>query len=375
MAATSSGGAEQAQAGQGRPGAGGGGPVKARTAEELARAPRGEVRLFLLFGPDQAGAAEIARSLEAALGGERLELEAKALEADPARLAAEAAAVSMFGDTSVLSVRGAGDSLTEAVALLLDAPAAGNPAVMVAGELGTGSRLRKLAEAHALARALACYQPGEADLARLAETQARSLGLELGPGVAVRIAELAGGERGILAREVEKLADFAGAAPDRRARLDMEALETIAAGDGLAAIDPLLDALLAGGAEAVAVQLDRLAAEGQEGITLLRAAQRRLMLLAEARAGVEAGQTPEAAVKAIRPPVFWKLERPLAAATRAWDADAIARARSRLLAAERAIRSPGSAGPRLAAWALLEAARLAPAAREVPRRPPPGRWR
>lgn len=331
--------------------------MKVRSAADLARPPLGEVRLFLLYGPDQAGAAELARGLEAALGGERLDLDPRILDADPARLASEAAAVSMFGDRSVLSVRGAGDGLAEAIDLLLAAPAAGNPAVVVAGDLPAASRLRKLADSHPLARALACYAPSEADLAGLAERQARALGLRLGPGVAARLAELAGGERGVLAREVEKLADFADASAERPGHLDLDALAAIAAGDGAADLDPLLDAVMLGRPGDAARQLERLASEGQEGITLLRAAARRLAMLADARAGIESGLSPEAAVKALRP--FWKLERPLAAAARQWPAERIAHARARLLATERAIRAPASAGPRLAAWVLLALARAA----------------
>jgi DNA polymerase-3 subunit delta len=333
------------------------GALKVRTAAELSRPPNGDVRLFLLYGPDLAGAAEVARELEAALGAERLELDPRTLEADQSRLAAEAAAVSMFGDRLVLSVRGAGDGLVEAADLLLSATVAGNPAVVVAGDLPSGSRLRKLADGHPLARALACYQPSDAEMAGLAESHARALGLRLGPGVAVRLAELAGGERGVLAREVEKLADFADASAERPVRLELDALAAITAGDGAADLDPLLDAVTLGRSGDAARQLERLASEGQDGITLLRAAARRFALVAEARAGVDAGLSPEAAVKALRP--FWKLERPLVVAARQWRGERIAMARARLLATERAIRAPASAGARLAAWALLALARAA----------------
>lgn len=342
--------------------------MKVRTAAELSRPPLDDVRLFLFYGPDQAGAAELAHGLEAALGGERLELDTRLLEGDPSRLAAEAAAVSMFGDRSVISVRGAGDGLTDAATLLLDAPAAGNPAVVVAGDLPAASKLRKLADGHGLARALACYQPGDAELAALAESRARALGLRLGPGVAVRLAELSGSERGVLAREVEKLADFADASPDQPARLDLDALGQVLAGDGGADLDPLMDAVTLGRPADAARQLERLATEGQEGITLLRAAARRFALVAEARAGIDAGQSPEAAVKALRP--FWKLERPLVAAARAWPGERIALARARLLATERAIRAPASAGPRLAAWTLLALARAAAGAAQRRRAAP-----
>jgi DNA polymerase-3 subunit delta len=327
--------------------------LRVKTSADLARPPLGDVRLFLLFGPDQAGAAELARGLEVTLGGDRLELEARALEADPSRLAAEAAAVSMFGDRALIAVRGGGDGLTEAAQLLLDAPAAGNPSVVVAGELPRTSKLLKLVDAHPLARVLACYAPSDADLARLAQAQAGALGLELGPGVAGRLAELAGGERGVLAREIEKLADFADATPGRRARLDLAALAHVGAGEGSADLDPLLDAAILGQQADTARQLERLATEGVEGVTLLRAAMHRFALLAEVRAGMDGGLSAEAAVKAMRPPVFWKLERPLATAARNWPADRIARARVRLLETERAIRAPGSAGPRLAGWTLL----------------------
>ena len=57
----------------------------------------------------------------------------------------------------LIRVAGAGESAQEAVRLLLASPAAGNPVVMLAGDLSKSSGLRKLAEESPLALALISY--------------------------------------------------------------------------------------------------------------------------------------------------------------------------------------------------------------------------
>ena len=68
---------------------------------------------------------------------ERIDLSGAELKADPARLADEAAAISMFGGARWILVEQAGDEILPALEALIEAPAAGNPVAIVAGALKT----------------------------------------------------------------------------------------------------------------------------------------------------------------------------------------------------------------------------------------------
>src|SRR3546814_3063470 len=93
---------------------------------------------------------------------ERIELGGAELKADPARLADEAASISLFGGARYIVVEASGDEVLAAVEALIEAPTAGNPVAIVAGALRPSTTLLKLAiaEKSALAfeigRAHAC---------------------------------------------------------------------------------------------------------------------------------------------------------------------------------------------------------------------------
>ncbi|HKR23916.1 MAG TPA: DNA polymerase III subunit delta, partial [Allosphingosinicella sp.] len=197
--------------------------MKASKAQiEAALAAPGGTRFFLLHGPDDSGSRALVRALADAMGpaAERIDLTGAELKADPARLADEAAAISMFGDARWIQIEPAGDELAEALEALLAAPAAGNPVVAVAGGLKPASKLLKLALAAPQALAFASYVPDARDAGRLTLEMARGEGLILRPDVAHRIAEACSGNRALIGQELAKFALYAGASPEGPREID-----------------------------------------------------------------------------------------------------------------------------------------------------------
>lgn len=332
--------------------------VEPRDAERLVTHPPADARLYLFHGPDEAQARDLAARLEARLGGDRLDLAPGQVTDRAGTLADEAASVSMFGSRQVLRLVPATNDHAEAAGLLLDAAATEHPAILIAGDLKPTSALRKLAEAHCHARALACYPPTAADFARLAQGLARAAGLDPDPAALVLLVGAVGGERGVLAQEVAKLAVYLGATTDTRRAFTAADWHAVGAGEGAADIDPLIDAVAGRKPAEVAWCLRALAADGQRGIPLLRAVGRRFAQLAEARAGMDGGASADAAVGALRPPLFWKAKPAFLAQLKAWRPDDLAHASHALLAAERAIKAAGGVGDVLADECVLGFARL-----------------
>lgn len=318
-----------------------------------------DVRLILFHGPDEAASADLAGKLAAHFGGEIVLLAPATLKDDPGRLPDEAASVSMFGDKRVIRIDGAGDESVEAVTLLLGAPAAGNPVVAVAGNLRKGSKLLAAVEAAANAAAVISYEASAGDTGRNIDAIAAEFGLQLTREVTPRLAAACNSDRRLLRRELEKLALYVDASPERPQRLTLEQWNEVGASVDDADFAPLVEAVAAGRPAVADRQIAKLSAQGVAGIAQLRAVARRLWLLAELRATVDAGLSPQAAVEAIRPPIFWKEKERVASQLQRWRAPMVRHALDRLLNAERDIKKSGAAGDVLAAQALLAIAAMA----------------
>jgi DNA polymerase-3 subunit delta len=323
--------------------------VKANRAqiERAIRAP-GELRFFLLYGPDDSGSRALARLLATAIGAgaERVELSGAELRADPARLPDEAASLSLFGGARYILVDPAGDECLAAVEALLEAPAAGNPVALIAGALKPASKLLKLAIARPDALAFASYAPEGQEAERLASEMGRSEGLILRPDVARRLAEACGGNRAILGQELAKLADYLAATPERPRELDHEALDAVGAAAEEGDLSRLVDGVGSGDAALLQAELLRLSSQGIEGVPLIRAVLRRMSLLARLRAQVERGSSVDAVMASQGKALFWKEKPSVTQQVRRWRSDLLAKSVSRLVEAERQLKASGGLGPR-----------------------------
>ncbi len=275
--------------------------MKASAAQIRAAvdAPKPDTRLYLFHGPDEAGASELAARLARALGpeAERIDVDMKALRDQPGRLADEAASLSLFGGVRYVRVSGIEEGAAEAVTLLLGAERAGSPVVAIGPGLKASGKLVKMAIAAPSAMAHACYVPEGADAARLASTVAREYGLRLTGDVPQCLASASGGDRAILAREIEKLALYLDAASDRPRDLDGDALDALGAELGENQMSDVVDAAIEGRVRDIGRELGRFLDAGGSPIPLLRQVVRKLMLLAAIRAEVDGGAQPAAAVK------------------------------------------------------------------------------
>ncbi len=328
------------------------------TAIDRTAGGGGDIRLFLLFGPDEAGAMDYAARLHRALGSdaERIDLDGTALKAQPGRLADEAASLSLFGERRFIRVTGAGEDSAEAVTLLLEAPTAGNPVVVIAPGAKASGKLVKAALAAPTAMALACYPLDGINAARHAAAIAREHGVRLTGAAPAAMFEAAGGDRAVLMREIEKIALYLDAAPERPRDADEAVLAAIGANladnDLSAAVAAVIDGRPADlGAELVGVEAAGTA------ISMLRALARRLIALAEMRGEVDGGASADTVVERHR--VFWKEKAATSHALRRWTAPQIAAGLDRVRRAERALMTGGGVGPTVAIYETLGLARSA----------------
>lgn len=325
--------------------------------------PSDDIRLYLLHGPDESGAFDLAARLARAMGAdaERIDLDTETLRADPARLAAEAASLALFGGRRHIRIADATDDCLAAIEPLLSAPRAGNPVVAIGATLRNTSKLVKRVLDTPMALAHACYAPDAGDGERLARTIAAEHGLRAVGNVASRLFAACGGDRAIIAREVEKFALYLDAAPERPATLDDAVLDALSADASEAQISGAVNALIGGDAAALGEELARLGEGGASLIPLLRGVLRHLLTLNDMRSAADRGEPID---RLLAPPRVFFRDKPMyERALRRWSLPAIGAAITEIARAERLVKQPGSAGDVIAAAACVRLARAAGRAR------------
>lgn len=299
--------------------------------------PDRATRLFLFHGPDEAGSRALAERLLKGLGAEKFAISGQAIKADPAILSDEASAISLFGGKRALWVEPAGDEVADAAEALLEAPACESPVIAVAGSLRKASALLKLGEVHPLALSHISYVPEGRDLERIAMDLGHDAGLRLSLEVARRIADTSAGNQAIIVQELTKFALFLGADPAQPRELDPETIDLLGADSAEADLMKLGDLAMAGRMEELLDELARLPHGGSEAIPILRALQRRLLMLAPLRARIERGDRLGDVMAAMGKTLFWKDKPLVERLLSTWSAERLAEAASRVSSLERQI--------------------------------------
>jgi DNA polymerase III subunit delta len=285
--------------------------------------PDPQLRLFLFYGPDQAQSRALGERLLQALGASKFEVAAGAVKADPAVLADEANALSLFGGKRALWIEPGGDEIATGVEALLESGPVESPVIVIAGALRKTSTLLKLAEPSSAALTFAAYIPEGADAQRMVIDVGRRFGLKIAPPLAARIADGAANDQAIVAQELQKLALYIDASPQAPKELDYEALEAVGADLSESDGPRLADLALAGDVAGLADQLAQLP-HGAEGIPVVRALQRRLLMLAPARARMERGDTSGDVMASMGRALFFKEKALVGKLLSLWDAKGLA---------------------------------------------------
>ena len=303
--------------------------------------PDRQIRFYLFYGPDEAQSAALGDRLVKALQAAKHPIASSTLRGDPALLADEAGAIDMFGGARVLWLQPAGEEIALAVEALLAAPACESPVVAIAGRLTKTSSLLKIAESDPLALAHVSYELDARDAERLAADMARTMGLRIQDGTASRVAEACGNDQRMMAQELNKLALFLDASPNRPRDLTHDALDAIGADMG-GDFDGISDLALAGNVRDLGEALSALPPGGKDAIPVLRSLQRRLQMLAPIRARVEAGERPQAVMTSMGKALFWKDKPLVERLLMTWDSPRLARVAERVGALERRLMSAES---------------------------------
>lgn len=340
--------------------------MKPKYADKFLKAIPKELRAVLFFGPDEGQVRERAAALGKTIVSDLADpfnvadVPSSTLASDPARLLDEMAALSLMGGRRLVRVRDGGEEAVPAVQnLVQNLPPGDSFLIIEAGELGTKSKLRDLFEKdESTLAALACYEADTKDLAALAADSFREAGISASRDALDLFSALVASDRAMAKSEIAKLILYAG----KNGRLEYEDVAEAIGDSAQMEMDAPAWAAASGNLAELDRSLERLFADGMSPVPILRSAQRHFTRLYEV---VSSERDLEAAIRGLKPPVFWKQQTRFRTQAESWRRTKLEEALTRLTTAEADCKKTGLPDTLLCARALMGVAGLARSGRNT----------
>lgn len=326
--------------------------------EAFVRRPDPEVRAVLLYGPDAGLVRERADAIARTVCPDLhdpfriADFGAAAMVAEPARLFDEAAQIGLIAGRRVVRVRDAADSLAPILVRFLSAPPGDALLVVEAGDLPSRSALRRGFDDSPLGAAIGCYPDSARDLTGVIRESLGAHRIGASRDAVAFLVEHLGNDRLVTRTELEKLALYVG--DGGRVELD-DARNAIADAAALALDDAVL-AAAEGDAATLDRALDRVFQEGAAPVSVIRAALRHFQRLHGLAARVAAGAAVDDALRAARPPIFFKQHDSFRRQLARWREPRLRRQLDALSAAEARMKTTGLPAETICRAALLDLA-------------------
>jgi DNA polymerase-3 subunit delta len=272
--------------------------------------PDQAIRAVLLYGPDIGLVSERAEVLARTVCPDFkdpfrvADLSGAILAADPARLADEAAQMSLTGGRRVIRVHDAADRLAGLFKGFLDAAPGDGFIVVEAGDLAGSSALRRLFDTSPRAVAIGCYPDTPRDRAAVIRDTLRAHQITASGEATQYLVEHLGADRLLTRAELEKLALYAG----EGSHVELDDVRLSIEDSAALATDDAVMAAAEGDAARVDRVLDRVFQEGESAVSVIRAMLRHLQRLHVLAARAAAGATVAEVVRTARPPIFYRQE-------------------------------------------------------------------
>src|SRR5215831_9381231 len=283
------------------------------------------------------------------------ELTASALAADPARLADEAAQLSLTGGRRVVRVGGAGDALAKLFADFLKSSPGDAFVIVEAGELPARAALRRVFEDAPHATAIGCYPDTPRDLAALIRETLAAHRVTASRDAGQFLVEHLGGDRLLTRSELEKLTLYAGYG----GRIELDDARLSVSDTAALELDDAVMATADGDAPRLERVLGRVFQEGESPVTVIRALLRHLHRLQLLAARLGAGASLEEVLRTARPPVFFKQQDGFRRQLALWTEARLRPQLDRIMKAELRMKTTGLPAETICREAMLAVAQAA----------------
>ena len=335
--------------------------VKSHEADRYVASPPKGLILALVYGPDAGLVQERAEKLLKTVVPDLTDpfnvadLNEATLLADPARLADEAAAISMMGGRRVVRVRGAGNDLADLLESFADDPKGDALVVIEAGDLAKSSALRKIFDDHKTAAAIQCYPDSVRDLGDVVRDALRAEGLSIAPDALEDAVSRLGSDRGVTRREIEKLLLYMHG----KKQVTLEDVRAVMGDEVEARSESACDAAAGGDLAKLDRELERLWVSDVAPGQVLRSAMGHFQRLVQARESANRGESIDTVMKRLRPPIHFSRATAFKNQAQRWNTDKLGEALDMLLDAESLTRTTGVPAEAVTGRVLMNIAAMA----------------
>ena len=317
--------------------------VKSSEADRFIGRPPKDLVAALFFGPDQGMVRERAEALAKTIVPDLsdafrvVELSEQVLNADSARLADEAAAISMLGGRRVVRVRGAGNGLAKLFEDFLEDPKGDALVVVEAGDLNKASALRKVFEEYDNAAAVQCYADSARDLSDVVRSALKAEGLTIEAEALDDAVSRLGADRGVTRREIEKLALYAHG----KGRVELADVRAMIGDESEARTEEACDAAGEGDLKRLDLALERLWADDTSPAMLIRNGLSHFQRVLQVKLAHEKGEPVDSAMRRGWPQIHFSRTASFKAQVQRWSEEKLLDACDLLLETEEQTRTTG----------------------------------
>ncbi len=293
--------------------------VSRQIASFLAKPPD-NISAILLHGSDSGLRSSRSQQL-ATLYSDNLDdvfsvtrISGESLGGEPGKIADAAAEIPMLGNRLVL-VKASGAELLNACKILLAKPVNDAMVIIDASNTTTKHAVVKLFETSDTSAAIGCYPDNDSDIQKLAQTIFQQDNVSVDTDGLTLISSRLGSDHAATRAELEKLVLLAGPGGTLTHKIISEALGDSA----LLTVDDVANAIATGHVPALSKALRKAWREEANCVMIIRGCQTYFNQLGMLGYAVLAGQSPQNAVRALRPPIHFKLQDALIRHLKNWQ--------------------------------------------------------
>lgn len=313
--------------------------IKAPQADSFMKSPPPQLAAALFFGSDPGLVSERSTALARTLAerdnppGEVLRLDDAELDEDPARLETELQMRPMFSSRRIVRATAGRRVSAQLLKPLLAAPLEGL-LIVEAGNLKPDDALRTLFEGLATCFAVACYPDSAADVDSLIAEVLSSFSLSIEGDARALLQSRLGADRALSRAEIEKLALYGLG----RTTITLQDVENVVGDASDLALERIAEAAAEGRTAIAMTDFGRALASGESAQAIILVTQRYFLKLHKVRSDIDGGQRLEDALKAMRPPIFFKQRDAFARQIRNWPRPQLDQALRRIAEAAKSAR-------------------------------------
>lgn len=286
--------------------------LTAASAEKLITTFDYNIKAILIYGPDRGQVLEFSNRLgKTFLAGDDdpmavVDLEADKVKESEANLFDEMYSLGFMNPRKLIKIKDAEDFLSAPIAEIVKAYDGDNLLILTADNLAKSSSLRSFFEYDNSGKSavLACYNDDVRSLEPLLKKAISEAGKTI-TSEALRLAvSRLGEDRATTRMDIEKLLLYTA----DKDQIDYDDVALVVGDSSIISFDTLSYSLSSGNQQEAFHALDRLIAENNATVTIIRGLIRHYRMLYDTLMRIEAGVGASEAIKQIRPPVFFKNE-------------------------------------------------------------------